>query len=193
MVNLEMIYKKILITPKFNFLKIRKKMNIDRATYEALLLEAEASGLDKTETMAFLSNQGIPLEVITRIDFLWDQTVIVGNQILHIGKIIIKKLIQFIDENPHMLIGLALGIGLALLVASVPYIGSLIAPVVTIAFSTIGALKGYKLDSIINGEYVDDVIVNIILIVKKFWDFLYDVFNTIIVNPIDVKYHEKII
>jgi len=46
-------------------------MDKNKATFEILKLQAEASQLDKIETMAFLSNNGIPLEVITRMDFLF--------------------------------------------------------------------------------------------------------------------------
>ena len=160
-------------------------MDKNKATFEALLFQAEASGLDKVETMAFLSNQGVPLEVITRMDSLWEQTVMVANQVLHIGKIIIMKLIQFIKENPNMIIGLAIGLGLGMLSASVPFIGNFIAPIVTVAFSTIFVLKGHRLDKTMKGEYIgDSLIEDTIIIIKKFWSFFYEIFNAVVIEPI---------
>jgi hypothetical protein len=157
----------------------------NKATYEVLLLQSEASGLEKIEAMAFLSNQGVPLEVLTRMDSLWEQTAMVVNQVLHIGKIIIMKLIQFIRENPNMLIGLAVGIGLGILSASVPFIGIFIAPVITVVFSVMGILRGHRLDKVMSGECVgDSLIEDAITIIKKFWCFFYEIFNVVVVDPI---------
>ncbi|MDP3008540.1 MAG: hypothetical protein Q8N30_05655 [Methylococcales bacterium] len=122
-------------------------MNKNQATFEVLLLQAEASNLDKVETMAFLSNHGIPLEVITRMNSLWDEVMTIGGQAINIGKIIIMKLIQFVKENPNMVIGLAIGLAIGMLANSVPYIGQFLAPLVTLVFSTLGVLHGHRLDN----------------------------------------------
>lgn len=160
-------------------------MDKNKATFEALLLQAEASGLDKVEAMAFFSNQGVPLEIITRMDSLWEQTVIVAKQVLNIGKIIIMKLIQFIIENPNMVIGVAIGIGLGMISNAIPFIGGFIAPIVTIAFATIGALRGHRLDKVLKGEYVgDSLIEDAITIIKKFWNFFCEIFNAVVIEPI---------
>jgi len=160
-------------------------MDKNKATFEALLLQAEASGLDKVEAMAFFSNQGVPLEVITRMDSLWDQTAMVAGQILNIGKILIMKLIQFIKENPNMIIGLAIGIGLGMLANAIPLLGSFIAPIATIAFGTVGALQGHRLDKVIKGEYVSNSLIeDAITIIKAFWSFFYEIFYAIAIEPI---------
>lgn len=162
-----------------------KAMNKNQATFEVLLLQAEASNLDKVETMAFLSNQGIPLEVITRMNSLWDEVVTIGGQIINIGIIIMMKLIQFIKENPNIVTGLAIGISLGMLVNSVPYIGHFLAPLVTLIFSTLGVLHGHRLDKIAKGEYAGDSLMeDAITITRKFWDFFYDIFNTVFIESI---------
>lgn len=163
-------------------------MNKNQADFEALLLQAEVYKLDKVETMAFLSNKGVPLEIITRMmESLWEKSIIVAGQVLNIGKIIIMKLIHFIKENPNMLIGLAIGIGLGMLANSVPFIGSFIAPLVTVIFSTLGVLHGHRLDKIAKGEYAGDSLMeDAITITKKFWCFFYDIFNTIVIEPLIV-------
>jgi len=160
-------------------------MDRNQANFEALLLQAEASKLDKVETMAFLSNKGIPLEVITRMNSLWDEIVIIEEQIINIGKIVIMKLIQFIKENPNMVIGLAIGVTLGMLANAVPYVGQFIAPLLTVAFSTIGVLHGHRLDKIKKGEYAgDSYMEDVITITKKFWSFFYEIFNALVVEPI---------
>jgi hypothetical protein len=160
-------------------------MDKNKATFEALLLQAEASGLDKVEVMAFFSNQGVPLEVITRMDSLWEQTALVAGQILDIGKIIIMKLIQFIKENPNMVIGLAIGIGLGMVINAIPLLGNIIAPIATIAFGTVGALQGHRLDKVMKGDYVSNSLLeDAITIIKSFWSFFCEMFEVIVINPI---------
>jgi hypothetical protein len=160
-------------------------MDRNQANFEALLLQAEASKLDKVETMAFLSNKGIPLEVITRMNSLWDETIMIGEQVINIGKIIMTKLIQFIKENPNMVVGLAIGIALGMLANVVPLIGQFIAPLVTIVFSTIGVLRGHRLDKIEKGEYAGDSLMeDAITITRKFWIFFYEIFNSLVIEPI---------
>lgn len=160
-------------------------MDKNKATFEALLLQAEASGLDRIEAMAFFSNQGVPLEVITRMDSLWEQSAMVAGQILNIGKIIIMKLIQFIKENPNMVIGLAIGIGLGMLANVIPFLGSFIAPIATIAFGTVGVLQGHRLDKIMKGEYVSNSLIeDAITIIKTFWSFFYEIFYAVAIEPI---------
>jgi len=160
-------------------------MDKNKATFEALKLQAEASQLDKVETMAFLSNNGIPLEVITRMDFLWEEVLEIGGQIINIGKIIMMKLIQFIKENPNMVIGIAIGVALGMLANAVPFIGQFIAPILSAIFGTMGALHGHRLDKVAKGEYAGDRLMeDAITTTKKFWDFFYEIFNSLMIEPI---------
>lgn len=160
-------------------------MNTEHATFEVLLLEAEAARLDKTEAMAFLSNHGTPLEILMRMDTFWDQAAMVGTQILHTGRIVTMKLVQFISANPHMATGLALGLSLGMLSASIPFIGHLIAPMATLAFSTIGALKGCRLDRITRGEYAgDNLIEEAIIATRQFWALFCEIFSIVMTKPI---------
>jgi hypothetical protein len=162
-----------------------RTMNKNQATFKVLLLQAEASKLDKTETMAFLSNNGIPLEVITRMNFLWEEVLEIGGQVINIGKIIMMKLIQFIKENPNMVIGLAIGVALGMLANAVPFIGQFIAPILSAVLGTIGMLHGHRLDKIANGEYVGDSLMeDAITITKKFWGLFYEIFNSLMIKPI---------
>lgn len=160
-------------------------MDKNQATFEVLLLQAEASQLDKVETMAFLSNNGIPLEVITRMNLLWEEVLEIGGQIINIGKIIMMKLIQFIKENPNMVIGLAIGVALGMLANAVPFIGQFIAPILSAVLGTIGVLHGHRLDKAVKGEYLGDSLMeDAITVTKKFWSFFYEVFNLVMIKPI---------
>lgn len=155
-------------------------MNTDEATFKALLLQAETTNFDKVDAMAYFSNKGLALEVLTRLDYLWEKTVELGGQILNIGKIIIMKLIKFITDNPSMVIGVAIGVGMGVLVNMIPFIGQFLAPIVTAIAATYGALRGHRLDKVMRGEYVGDSLMeDAITIAKKFWAFLYDILSTL--------------
>lgn len=158
-------------------------MNTTDAISEVLLLQAETSNFDKVDAMAYFSNQGLPLEVVTRISCLWEKTLEIGGQVLNIGKIIIMKLIKFITDNPSMVIGMAIGVGLGVLVAMIPIIGQFIAPVVTAIAITWGALHGHRLDKVMRGEYVgNSLIEDAITIAKQFWMFLFDIIDTLVLE-----------
>lgn len=158
-------------------------MNKTEATFEALLLQAETTNFDKVDAMAFFSNQGLPLEVVTRIDYLWDKTIELGKQILHIGKIIIMKLIKFITDNSSMAIGVAIGIGLGVLIGMIPFVGQFIAPIVTAIAATYGALRGHRLDKALRGEYIGDSLMeDAISIAKQFWALLTDICHTLFLD-----------
>ncbi|MBK1643142.1 hypothetical protein CKO25_00425 [Thiocapsa imhoffii] len=160
-------------------------MDKNKALFEAMALQAEASGLDRVETMAYFSNQGLPLEVVTRMDSLWDQTVKVGEVILNIGKIILLKLVQFVRANPNMAIGFAIGLALGMLTNAVPYIGPIIAPIMTFLLTAMTALRGHRLDKVLRGEYVgDSIIEDLITITKQFWSLLWDILNVIVIEPV---------
>lgn len=183
-------------------------MNKNKATFEVLKLQAEASQLDKVETMAFLSNNGVPLEVITRMGGLWEEVAEIAGQVINIGKIIIMKLIKFIRENPNMITGLVVGFGigvainivigivLQMIVNSIPFIGkiigsiisSIITPLLSISpviFGAVGALYGHRLDKKERGEYVNEnLIEDVITTAKKFLEFFCEIFNTLAIEPI---------
>lgn len=158
-------------------------MQKNEATFEILLLQAETASFDKVDAMAYFSNKDLPLEIITRLEYLWDKTVEFGEQVVNVGKIIIMKLIKFISENPSMVIGVAIGVGLGVLVNMIPFIGPLIAPIVTAIAAVYGALRGHRLDKVMRGEYIGDSIMeDAITIAKTFWKLIAEIFNAIFLD-----------
>jgi len=134
--------------------------------------------------MAYFSITGVPLEVITRLDSLWDKTIEVAETTLDIGKIVLLKLIQFIKANPHAGIGLLIGLALGMLINAVPYVGPIIAPVAAVALTVVSTLSGHRLDTALRGDYTGDgLIEDLITITKQFWTLIWDIMNSIIVEP----------
>ena len=88
--------------------KVKGKMDL-------LILESKASSFDEIEFVTDLINKGVSKEIVTRLQLLGSQIKYVANQSIKIGKIILMKLWDFIKENPNLAIGMAIGLGLAVL------------------------------------------------------------------------------
>lgn len=163
-------------------------MNESQAKLKLLTLEAETNNFNKLDMIVKFTNLGLPQEIITRIQDLFDFTKKIGQQTIHIGKIIIKKLIDFVNENPNLIIGLAVGIGLSvlagMLTSMVPIIGvplsGIVTSIVGIVTIPMGILKGHRLDKAMKGEYVgNSIIEDIITIAKKFWALLINILESL--------------
>jgi hypothetical protein len=149
-------------------------------TFEELLLEVKVAQLDRVEMMAYFSNQGVPMEIVTRMERLWYQTIRIADRVFEIGKVIILKLIRFIKQNSNMMIGVAIGVGLGTLASMLPLIGHLISPIVTVVFSIYASLQGHRIDKAMRGEFVGhNVFQDAITAATLFWAFFVDIFTTL--------------
>lgn len=114
-------------------------MNLKMAYQDLFSINNETFDMDKTDYMVWLGTKGIPIDIITCLDSLWNTTKQIGHTTIYIGKVIIMKLVEFIEAHPHAAIGLVLGAAIGALVNMVPFIGPLLAPLTT----TIGAIYGF--------------------------------------------------
>lgn len=114
---------------------------------ELSIMNAESASMDFTSILVDLANRNIPMEIITRLEELWTKTKIIAGEIVHIGRIIVEKILTFIQDNPNMAIGLAIGGCLGVLTSMIPFIGPLLAPLVTAVGVAWGIYVGRTLDS----------------------------------------------
>ncbi|GAB5451610.1 MAG: hypothetical protein Hals2KO_19380 [Halioglobus sp.] len=119
------------------------------AFVELQLLSTRLDDDDRDRFFVTLVNSDIPMEIITRLNALWDVTKEVGGRIVRIGKLIVAELIRFVSEFPHFSIGMAIGAVLHSLLAAVPFIGPVLAPLAV----AMGASIGFRLDT---GKPVSD-------------------------------------
>ncbi len=160
-----------------------------KGQFELLGLQAKAAKLEELDFITMFTNLGLPQEVITRLQGLFNEVKEIGGQTINIGKIIIMKLIEFVNENPNMAIGLAVGMGLSILVgmltSTIPIIGvwlnGIVVPLVALITIPIGVLRGHRLDKALdNKEYVGDSLYeDMITVIKKFWELLVDIFSAV--------------
>lgn len=112
--------------------------------------------VDKIEYFTFLNNSGIPKGVITRLEAIWDYSKKLGRKIIHIGRIIISKIVQFIFAHQNTFIGIAIAIALRVLLSSIPWLNVIIDPVLKLLglyLAGKGMQIDYGTDSMIDAVY----------------------------------------
>ncbi len=123
-----------------------------RALFELRLDEAVAINTPREEIFTKLISWGVPEEFVFRFGNLWDQTCRIGRRILHIGKLVVLRIVEFVEAHPGLSIGVLLGAAIGALAGSIPLIGALLAPLAKVVMTTFGALLGNECDSTIGTQ-----------------------------------------
>jgi hypothetical protein len=161
-------------------------MKAEEAITKLLALQTETKGWDKVDMMTYFTKEGVPLEITTRMNYLWDFKTEFSDNVVNIGKIIVMKLLEFIENNPYMTIGIAIGIGLGSLAAMIhiPFIGHIVMPIIAAIPPIYFGLKGNRMDKIMRGEYVGDSLIDDgITSAKQFWTLFADIINSSFLEP----------
>ena len=153
--------------------------------FKLMLLNAEAESISSSDFYLWLSETGLPDEVIIRLKNLIDVTEKVANRVISVGKIVLMKVIEFIKAYPNLAVGVALGAAVGALVSTIPFLGVYLAPIVTAISVTIGAIAGHRLDKIEAGKTINadvslvSIGTDVIEIAKLFFVLLIDIFNAV--------------
>lgn len=147
------------------------------ARLELALLDSKAQDLDRLDVFTQFTNAGLPPEIMLRMEELWEKTKIIGNKIIHVGRIIILEIMRFIEENPNLAIGVALGAAVGAIVSLIPYLGPVLAPLSTVIGAAIGGFAGARLDRGQKpGKGVVGISQEVILLAKKFFELFAAIF-----------------
>jgi hypothetical protein len=156
-----------------------------QADFKLILMNAEAESVSSSDLYLWLCEQGLPSEVSIRLKDLIDSTAKVAGRVIHIGKIVLLKIIEFAKTHPNLAIGIAVGAAIGALVSMIPFLGVYLAPITMAISVSIGAIAGHRLDKIEQGQIVNtnsDLIAighDVIEIAKAFFSLLIDIFNTV--------------
>lgn len=145
------------------------------AKLELKRLNSKSQELDELDVFTFFTNAGLPPEVTLRLEALWTEIKFIGSETIHVGKIVIREAIHFIEKNPHLAIGTALGAALAAIVGLVPFLGHLLTPILMI----LGAFVGSRIDRGQKDDGWIGISQEVILLAKKFFDFFASVFRVL--------------
>lgn len=107
-------------------------MQDDRLYIELCLPEAEADSKNPSEWLEWLRAKGVPDTVIFRLARLTRRLIRIGKRVIQAGRIILAKLCDFIEVQPGLAIGAALGTALDFVTAHVPLIGHMLTPTLVV-------------------------------------------------------------
>lgn len=122
------------------------QLSPEQGLYELTLLNAESASARFDDVVVEGIRRGIPPELLTRLQGLWETTKTIAGEIVAVGKIIVEQIFQFLKENPKLTLGIALGAAVSALIASVPFFGPLLAPLSTTVATLYGAGAGASME-----------------------------------------------
>lgn len=156
----------------------KQKLSNAQAKLKLALWDAEATSASEPEVYSWLQSLGLPEEVVTRLHELLSFTQKIGSKIVAIGKIVLLKILEFVQAHPCLVAGMGIGVAIGAvlvgLVGSIPLLGPILIPIAAtlgIIVTGAGAVVGHRLDKQI-GRDVSEVI-------QEFFGLLIDVFNTL--------------
>jgi len=143
---------------------MNQEINNTEAISRLKSLNEQTIGLSFHEFLLDGVQRKIPVEILTRMEDLWDTTQRIGKEIIAIGKIIVMKIFDFLKANPKLAAGMAVGVIVYFLSNTIPLIGPFLAPIL----ATIAAV--YTLYKITSANEMQEM-------VKDFFKLLVTVFN----------------
>lgn len=153
----------------------------EEADLELLLFESEADSTTDSDLFVWLDALGLPVEVNLKLQWLIGETRKIGDKVISVGKIVLMKIRQFIEENHNLAIGAAIGAAIAVLLGGIPLLGPLLGPIAVV----LGMTTGSMIDRMNKGEEVQltwhpvHVTKEIMEIAKKFFGFVIDILRTV--------------
>lgn len=132
-------------------------MTLPQAKLELALWQAEADTVSSSDLYIRLTAMGLPSEVAIRLKELVELVKPIGEKMVSIGKIIVLKLIDFVENHPYLATGIAVGAAISSLVASIPLLGPFLAPVALPLGITTFAILGHRMDKAQNGQTNDNL------------------------------------
>jgi uncharacterized membrane protein len=152
-----------------------------QAELELELLEIEAEGVETGELYASLRTLKLPREAAIRLEALTEVSRKIGDKIIAVGRIIVLKLLEFIKKHPHMIAGMALGAAVSVLISSsIPFFGTLLAPLALTLGIIIGGVAGHRLDKgVRESGGIFNIAQDVLEVAKDFFAMLVALFGAV--------------
>ena len=154
------------------------------ARLDLALWQAEADMASSSDIYIRLTEMGLPSEVAIRLKELLEWAKPIGDKMISIGKIIVIKLIEFIEKHPNLATGIALGAAVSSLIAAIPFLGPILAPIALPLGITVGAIAGHRVDKAQDGKMnsglgLIDITQDVIEIARAFFQFFIETLTAI--------------
>ena len=148
----------------------------ERALLELTLRSTEQSDRSFDEVFMLGTKYGIPPEILTRLEGVWEQTRKVAGEVVEIGKLIVNEILKFLEANRGMAVGMAIGAAVGALVALVPIIGPILAPLTIV----LGALYGAGVSAAIqSGDQSGSPGAAALALARKFFELFAAIVNAV--------------
>ena len=161
-----------------------------QAELELALMQAESGSMASSDLYLWLRECGLSPEIAVRLKELVNVTQRIGNKVVSIGKLIVMKLRDFIMAHKGLAIGTVLGAAIASLVAAIPLLGSLLAPLGGLLGLAI-AVTGHQSDKHPTGDRggvsLLDLPQNLIEIARAFFDLFIETLQNIMTELASAK------
>lgn len=132
-------------------------VTLPQARLDLALWQADADMSSSSDLYIRLTEMGLPSEVVIRLKSVLEIVKPIGDKMISIGKIIGLKLIEFIEQHPRLATGVALGAAVSLLIASIPFLGPILAPIALLLGITVFATAGHRMDMAQGGNMNSDL------------------------------------
>lgn len=128
-------------------LKTGEKVAIDLSedNYENLKTLAEDKVTD-ARLQSFIDNLDLSADGKALISSILEKAIKVGEMVIRIGKRIVELVIMIANKYPKASFGLALGLLVGALIASIPIMGALLGAFVTPIAAAFGLMQGFSED-----------------------------------------------
>jgi hypothetical protein len=156
--------------------EITQVLKPEQGMFELTLMNAEASSTRFDDVAVEALNRGIPPELVTRLKELWEQTKVIAGEIVAIGKIIVRQIIEFLKNNPKLTVGMALGVAIGALIGGIPWIGVLLKPMATLIATLYGAGVGAAMEQ---GDHSGSPFSAAIALAEAFFELLKNILNSV--------------
>lgn len=154
-------------------------MSRAQATLDFALWHANTETMNNGDLYIWLTEKGLAPEIAIRLKELISFTAKVGGKVLNVGKIILVKIIEFIEKHKNLAIGIALAAAVSMLIGSIPYIGFVLAPIALVIGLPIGIIAGLKMDSVASNSGVITLSQDVIELARDFFQLLIDTFRVV--------------
>ena len=148
----------------------------EQGMFELSMLNAETSEAEFEEVIIEGIKMGIPPEILTRLQELWEATKEIAGEIVAIGKIIVMEIINFLRANATIAVGVAIGAAVSSLLLIIPFIGPLLFPLAALLTTTYGFGVGAAMQY---GDISGSPLTAAVALATKFFDLFIRVMKAV--------------
>jgi hypothetical protein len=154
-------------------------LTLGQANLDLALWNAEAESIDSSDLYAWLRESGLPPEIAIRLKDLLGITEQFAGKIIHTGKIVLFKIIEFIKAHPNVSTAIALAAAISVLINTIPFLGPILSPIALVIGVAYGTVVGHRMDKVEQGYAPSNISESIIEIAREFFKLFIDIFNLV--------------